>query len=468
MTSYQPATSFRAADPPLMARIGDWLRRHQRAIRWTQWAVILVYATLLIAPTLVSLPGRAAHIWDNVTLFAQFVFWGIWWPGVLISMLLFGRLWCGVLCPEGSLSELASRHGRGGAIPRWVRWPGWPFTAFILTTVYGQMVSVYQYPKPALLILGGSTVAAIAIGYLYGRDRRVWCRYLCPVTGVFGLLAKLAPMHFRVDRNAWDSCPPKLGRTATVTCAPMLPLHNMDSASACHMCGRCAGYRDAIELTARAPGSEVVEVSGRSANGWESALIIVGLMGIAIGAFHWASSPWFVIAKQWAATWLVTHDMIWPLSTSLPWWLLTNYAANNDVLNLLDGALLLAYIAATAAAMSLALGLPLAAAARVLGPWNWQRFHHLAQALLPLAACGVILGLSAQTVTLLRADGFDLGWIGAARVTALAFASAWSLYLGWRIAGKYAGNAARLAATGAVALAAAAPVLAWSLLFWIW
>ena len=123
-------------------RLGDYLPGHQKAVWRLQCGIIIVYAALLFIPIFIPLPDYTDHIWTHLTIFARFVFWGVWWPGVLLSILFFGRLWCGVLCPEGALSEWASKHGRGRAIPRWIRWPGWLFTAFSVTTIYGQMVSV--------------------------------------------------------------------------------------------------------------------------------------------------------------------------------------------------------------------------------------------------------------------------------------------------------------------------------------
>ena len=181
----------RTLDP--LARLGEAMRRHRRAIVALQWIVVLFYLVLLTVPAFMPLPQSGARILSNLTLFAQFAFWGIWWPFVMLSMMLVGRVWCGVLCPEGALSEWASRRGLGRAIPRWMRWSGWPFVAFACTTVYGQLVSVYEYPKAALLVLGGSTVAAIGVGFVYGRGKRVWCRYLCPANGVFALLDDSAP-----------------------------------------------------------------------------------------------------------------------------------------------------------------------------------------------------------------------------------------------------------------------------------
>lgn len=466
-----PATSARLN--ALSVAAGDWLRRHGRWIRATQWVVVLFYGTLIIVPALLPLPDETAHVFTHLTVFAQFVFWGIWWPFVLLSMVLMGRVWCGVLCPEGSLSEWASRKGRNHAIPHWMRWGGWPFVAFVGTTVYGQMVSVYQYPKAVLLVLGGSTVAAIAIGYVYGREKRVWCKYLCPVSGVFGLLSKLSPLHFKVDAAAWRaSYTPQGGRTIRiqpVNCAPLVAMRKMEGASDCHMCGRCSGHRDAIALTVRSPNTEVVALGEQLANGWQTLLILVGLLGIAIGAFQWTVNPHFGAAKQWLAEWLMARDIWWPFAENAPWWLLTNYPAQRDVFSWLDGGLLLAYIFGMGAVMGLGLALPLAAANRMLGPWRTQRFYHLSQALVPLAGCGIFLGLSALTVNLLKSEGVPVHWVNDVRLLLLTAANLWSLVLAHGICQRYAPPRSRqLLALAAVLPALALVDYAWALMFWIW
>ncbi|MBX9741458.1 MAG: 4Fe-4S binding protein [Beijerinckiaceae bacterium] len=447
---------------------GDWLMRNHATVRRLQWGVVLVYVVLIALPAFVSLPPRQAHIWTSLTLFAQFAFWGLWWPFVLVSMALVGRLWCGLLCPEGALSEFASDRGRGFALPRWLTWGGWPFVAFALTTIYGQMVSVYQYPGPALVILGGSTGAAILVGYLYGRSKRVWCRYLCPVTGVFGLLSKLAPLHFRVDQKAWSEWEkPADHNMPTVNCAPLVPIRTMKGASDCHMCGRCSGFRGAVSLSRRSPAHEIVHVAGIIPKPWETALIVFGLMGIAAGAFHWTSSDAYIAVKQALAEFLVAHDWIWPLEPHLPWWMLTNYPELNDSLSPLDGAVLVGYIVATSLLIGTVSCLCLAAAASSLGPFKARRFHHFAQTLIPIAGCGVFLGLSALTVTMLRAEGLALDFVGFLRAALLAGAFFWSAWLAWQVAGLYAHTRLRrVVATLAAAGAAGVGAASWALLFW--
>ena len=66
------------------------------------------------------------------------------------------------------MTEFASRYGQGRALPRWLTWGGWPFVAFACVTIYGQMISVYQYPKPVLVVL----VFGIVTDYTIATDQK--------------------------------------------------------------------------------------------------------------------------------------------------------------------------------------------------------------------------------------------------------------------------------------------------------
>jgi len=458
-----PITFVRRRDGWLQA-FGDTMQRHRSAIQGIQWAVVAFYLALVIYPAFRPLPQQDAHIYDNVTLFAQFVFWGIWWPFVMLSMVLMGRLWCGVFCPEGALTEFASRHGLGRAIPKWMRWGGWPFVAFAMTTVFGQLVSVYEYPKATLLVLGGSTVMAVGIGLVYGRGKRVWCRYLCPANGVFALLARLSPLHFRVDREAWRRHP---ATTKAVDCGPLINIPRMAGASGCHACGRCSGHRDAVRLAARSPNREVLTLKTAEVSRWEVLTLVYGVLGIAIGAFQWSASPWFVAVKQAIAGWLVEHNSFRLLQDNVPWWLLTHYPEANDVFSWLDGLLIVFYIGATALVLGSWILAWLFVAQRILK--REALMWRLAYSLTPLAGASVFLGLSMLTVTMLKAEGMVLAWVTPLRVGLLALALAWSLRLATRLIRTVPVSPSRhLPAAIAVLLAMSLAPFAWSLQFFVW
>ncbi|UDG83123.1 4Fe-4S binding protein [Candidatus Vallotia lariciata] len=461
-----------------LTRAGHWMQRHYVIIRSVQWIVLFAYAILILIPPFMSLPGDTAHIWSNLTVFAQFVLWGIWWPFVLLSMVILGRVWCGVLCPEGTLSEFASNYGLGGSIPRWIRWRGWPFIAFVLTTIYGQMISVYQYPKAALLVLGGSTIAAVIIGLLYGRRKRVWCRYLCPVNGVFALLARFAPLHYRVDGYAWRFSYMQNQhdrRAIPVNCAPLVPLRSMKGASACHMCGRCSGYRDAISLQWRSPAQEVVELGEQGASRWDTVLILYGMLGIANGAFHWSVSPLFILIKQFLATWLIDHRILWPLETNASWFIFTHYPEQNDVFSWLDGSLVISYIVTTGFFYGTTLLGCIACGNFILGRWSTLRLHHFTQALIPIAGISVFLGLSATTISLLRGEHLLLlvSWVQNLGLALLVMANIASLYLAIKIVMKHMrriGSSVLRSAGALLCFIAALSVAdsAWWLIFYVW
>lgn len=473
-----------------LGRLGDWMARRRRVILAIQWAIVIFYAVLVVVPAFVPHPlpesrlfsgdfGASSYVdpggpqaagesllrqkaptptplHDKLVLLAQFAFWGVWWPFVILSTMLMGRIWCGVLCPEGALTEFVSRRGRGGRIPRWVRWSGWPVVAFAMTTIYGQLVSVYEYPKAVLVILGGSTAAAMVAGYLWGKGKRVWCRYLCPVSGVFALLARLAPFHFKVDQNAWSGHPEQ---RVAVDCAPLLDVKHLKGMAQCHACGRCSGHRNAVTLEPRWPNAEILGVAQASRT--EALLLVFGIFGVAMGAFQWSANPWFVSAKTAVAEWLVNHDILWPLADSPAWWLLTRYPEANDVFTWLDGLAILAYIGGVTLVLGGLVFLGLMATAR-LAQADWRR---IALGLTPLAGASLFLGLTMLTLTQLRAEGFSFGWLTWARDGLLSAGILWSLYLGFRLLRSSAGIRATLAAMLPYAAANGVVAAAWILQF---
>ncbi|MBV8801398.1 MAG: 4Fe-4S binding protein, partial [Gammaproteobacteria bacterium] len=334
-----------------LAKIGNWLARHQKAIRILQWFIIIIYALLIIIPVVLPLPDESASLFHHLTVFAEFLFWGIWWPFVILSIVLLGRLWCGVLCPEGALSEIANQHGLKKSIPTWLRWGGWPFVAFGITTLYGQMISVYQYPKPVLLILGGSTLAAMIIGFMYGKSNRVWCKYLCPVTGVFSLLARLSPWRYKPlvwekDNSYKIPSSNKLSMKSinAVRCPTLLPLAKMTGAANCLMCGKCGIAKNDIQLTLRSPNEEIVKYGGVKNSFYDSLLIIFGLCGIALAAFQWTNSFWFQHYRDVIDAWFLSHQITFVFNTNVPWWLFTHYPERGDMFSWIYGCEVIAYI----------------------------------------------------------------------------------------------------------------------------
>ncbi len=426
------AATGAAGAPTRLARVGDAMRRYRGFMIAIQWCVVVFYLALLIIPAFMPIPPDEAHIYNNLRLFAQFLFWGVWWPFVMLSMMLMGRVWCGVFCPEGTLTEFASRYGLGRAIPRWLRWSGWPFVAFVGTTVYGQLVSVYEYPQAALLVLGGSSVAALVVGWVYGKEKRVWCRYLCPANGVFGLLAKIAPLHFRVDEEQWQR---NVGTPASmaqpkVNCAPLINIKQMKSASSCHACGRCSGQNGAVELALRAPTAEILSSRNQDIKTEHALTLTFGVLGIATAAFLWSASSRFVAMKTAAAEWLIERNAFALLQDNAPWWVLTHYPAANDVFTWLDGLLILGWIVLGGLLLGAASWLPVYLAARVArrGDLSWQR---LSMGLVPLAGMSIFLGLSMLTLGHLKAEHVNFAWVPAVRMGLLLVGSSFTAWLGW-------------------------------------
>jgi transcriptional regulator with AAA-type ATPase domain/polyferredoxin len=163
-----------------------WLERvllDGRLLSGLKLLVGLVFGAMVIASLAApdSVAARAANL----------MVWGIWWPALIVSLLLLGRAWCAV-CPLSSSAQVVQRAwGRQLALPDWLKefGPIFGLVGFVGIVWVEQVTGMADKPLYTACLLVSLAVAAIFIGWLF--QRHAWCRYLCPL-GAMGAVFSVA------------------------------------------------------------------------------------------------------------------------------------------------------------------------------------------------------------------------------------------------------------------------------------
>ncbi|MFO0104276.1 MAG: 4Fe-4S binding protein, partial [Cyanobium sp.] len=202
------------------------------------------------------------------------VFWAWWWPLVLLSHPLVGRLWCS-FCPFMVWGEIAQRLARrlGWRAAPWPhgdsdRW-GAPLLAagFGAILLWEELADLPHTPWLSscllLLITAGAVVGSLRF------EKRFWCRYLCPVGGMNGLFAKLAISELRAQAGTCSgSCssyacfkggPAEGEGLATAGCPLGTHPAHLDDNRNCVLCFSCAAAcpHRSVQLRLRPPAADL-------------------------------------------------------------------------------------------------------------------------------------------------------------------------------------------------------------------
>ena len=290
-----PEAVFWMSRDDRMARFDLWrwkpaLRQWMRSPRLWNTLLFGVVSWLFVAVNLLLWFGPQARA-DNPTLK---LFWAWWWPLILLSYPLVGRLWCAV-CPFMVWGEIAQRF------TPWRKrvWPhgdldGW--AAPILAAGFGAILlweEVWNLENTAwlsscllLLITAGAVIGSTLF------EKRFWCRYLCPVGGMNGLFAKLSILELRAEVGTCSgSCSsyacfkggPAEGEGLATAGCPLgtHPAHLHDNRN-CVLCMTCtqACPNRSVQLRLRPPAADLQRTM--DAPDGERALILILAGGITL------------------------------------------------------------------------------------------------------------------------------------------------------------------------------------------
>jgi plastocyanin len=227
----------------------------KKLLKLRSFQFIVIFPNILLFFLLISAAFFGTPVGSkNISSLVVFL-----WLALLMLLLvpLGGRVWC-MSCPMPAIGEWIQRGTLTGKSKKTLgmgrMWPEkldniWlqNFTFLLLSTFIG-VFATRTYATGWLLVI---LLILPVIFFLIYRGR-VWCRYICPVSGFVGLYSMIAPLELRVkDRNLcvkhvgkdcirgnekgyacpWHESPPNLNRNAycglCMECIKTCPLDNI-------------------------------------------------------------------------------------------------------------------------------------------------------------------------------------------------------------------------------------------------
>jgi len=270
-------TRFELTRNPIVKRI--------LASRWLQWSLIAITLPIFLLAILTGFFGTSVGSRNFGIVFV----WIVWWALLILLMLPFaGRLWCAI-CPIPAPGEWLQRRAliqpRAGGKLYTLGWK-WPRR---LSNIWLQNVSflavalfsvvILTTPLVSALVLAIFAIVALGTSLLF--ERRVFCRYLCPVGGFIGLYSQLAPVEIRVKDHALCATHKEktcyIGSDAGYGCPWLVFPAALGKNTYCGMCTECLKTcpLDNVALYARPFGKDLLTNKGRRLDEAYKALIML-------------------------------------------------------------------------------------------------------------------------------------------------------------------------------------------------
>ena len=214
---------------------------------------------------------------------ANLAAWTLGWPALLLIALLGARGWCS-FCPMeaiGSFLAVSSRVVRQPA--RWLRdhGPTLSFAGLVSILLLEQGTGMLQHALMTGVLLAGILTATVLADLLIGR--RGWCKFLCPLGRLVGLVSRMSLLELHSNRNVClsrcrvDDCIKEKG------CPMGLHPSGLDSSDHCVLCLDCMRNcpHHSMQLDLRNPAWGLLT---RTRRGFSDALFCVTLVGAVLAA----------------------------------------------------------------------------------------------------------------------------------------------------------------------------------------
>ena len=264
-----------------------------KLLRWRHFNALLIVPTLVVFLFIVLVGFLGQQDTSNA---ATLLTWILWWPAVIFSFLVLGRIWC-VACPFGYMGDLTQKvfsfHLK---VPRILKNMWWRLGLFLALTLITTVWSLYSWPIGTAWLALTLTLGAMTLGVIY--EKRTFCRYVCPVGGIFGLYAMASPVRIEVKdkKLCQKNCSDK---DCAQVCKWFEFAPTMERNTDCNLCLDCvrACPHDNIVLKGQFIGADLVEFQPRRKS-LDEGITVAAVLGVSLFQTVVMLNSW----PQWEAT----------------------------------------------------------------------------------------------------------------------------------------------------------------------
>ncbi|TEU10519.1 MAG: 4Fe-4S binding protein [Anaerolineales bacterium] len=279
----------------------------KRLLQWRGFQPVLMLGTLFgfVLAVMTGFFGTPVGSKNFAIIFV----WIVWWAVLKIVLVpLTGRLWCTV-CPIPAPGEwlqrrriLVKRENKPLSLAR--KWPRkldnvWLQNfGLLLVTTFSPII--LTLPLASGIVLLTFIVMAVVLSLVF--ERRVFCRYFCPVGGFVGLYSLVSPLELRVkDAEVCRNHREKecyLGSKEGYGCPWMVKPWRLQRNAHCGLCTECLKTcpKDNVAVNLRPFGSDLLVKAGRGLGEAYNALIMLTCALLYSAIFL---GPWGWL-KDWA------------------------------------------------------------------------------------------------------------------------------------------------------------------------
>ncbi|MHA1977713.1 MAG: 4Fe-4S binding protein [Candidatus Hodarchaeales archaeon] len=255
-----------------------------------RWYQFFLMALNLAFFAMVIFTGFFGSPVGNANLSVVFV-WIVWWSLLIMILVpMFGRFWC-TMCPIPAFGEWFQRkapiskiNGKDKLYGLGKRWPRrfknmWIATfGFLSIAIFSGLLTTI--PVFTAIMLLGLIIIATITSIIF--EKRVFCRYICPVGGFIGLYSQASALEVRVkDKDVCKAHKQKdclVGNESGYGCPWMVYPGKLEVNTYCGLCMECFKDcpKDNIAMNIRPFGTDLGKTSNRRLDEAYKALVMLG------------------------------------------------------------------------------------------------------------------------------------------------------------------------------------------------